>query len=101
MSRQVKLYRLPGDEETIVGAIFVDGRFICFSVENSAKRYPEGYYQMVLGKTGKTMPEGYHGQAYEVVDIPGRTVIKWHVANFFYQLEGCTAPNLNLFANVI
>lgn len=96
--KTVELIRSPGNGETTPGSVYVDGTFVCFSVENSEKLYPEGKYEMVLGSTGKTMPDDYKGNAYEVTGVPGRTLIKWHVANYWYQLEGCTAPNMNLYA---
>ena len=34
----------------------------------------------------------------EVQNVPGRTGIRWHVANFPRQLEGCMAPGKALIA---
>lgn len=99
--KKVRLERMTGDGKCTPGAVYVDGNFICFSVENTEKLYPAGNYTMRLGMTGRTMPDRFEGQAYEVMNVPGRTLIKWHVANAPDELEGCTAPNTNLYGGTL
>lgn len=45
---------------------------------------PEGDYQFVLGKFTK----GNYA-AYEILDVPGRTLIKIHIANVADDVNGC------------
>lgn len=89
--KRVILERMQGDGKATPGSVYIDNEFVCYSIENSDKLYPPGAYIMRLGTTGRTMPKEYDGTAYEVVDVLDRTHIKWHVANYPHQLEGCTA----------
>lgn len=97
--KQVILKRLCEDEKTIVGHLSIDGEFVSFTIENRKKSYPAGKYQFKLTKTKTTMPAKYRGHAYEVCEIPGRSSIKFHVANKYSQLEGCTAPNQIVYSD--
>ena len=96
MTKVVTLERLTGDGKTTPGALYVDGEFICFNVERTSRLIPPGRYPLRLGATGKTMPDGFRGITYEICDVPGRTHIKIHVANFYKELEGCSGPNSTL-----
>jgi hypothetical protein len=92
----VELKRITGCGKATPGALYVDGEFICFSIENTDKLFPAGTYKLRLTRTQRTMPTDFKGQAYEIVDVEGRTYIKIHVANFWYELEGCVGPNTGL-----
>ena len=50
---------------------------------------PEGEYRMVPGTFHKG---GY--STWELVDVPGRSLIKFHAANLALELQGCIAPGL-------
>jgi len=91
--KNVELKRFTGCGKCTPGALFVDGNLVSFSVENTEKIFPAGEYELVLTSTARSMPPGYEGMAYEVREVEGRTLIKGHVANFYYELEGCFAPN--------
>lgn len=45
---------------------------------------PEGTYLVKRDKTGRH-------QWFAVQNVPNRTFIEWHVANYVSQLEGCTS----------
>ena len=85
-----------------LGRIKVDGEFICYSVERpwvdnerGVSCIPVGAYDLELCATGRTMPDDFKGDSYEVKNVPGRSQIKIHVANRPDQLEGCIAPNMS------
>lgn len=70
------------------------GTFKCVTIErdwiNNKQEIsciPEGVYQCKLGPSSKNLP--YSTMAYEVRDVPNRTLIKIHVANYPHELEGC------------
>ena len=72
--------------------------FNCFTVEKPWRDnipfescIPEGTYSAVLGKFHRG---GY--PAYELIEVPGRTLIKLHRANTEDELLGCIAPGLLL-----
>jgi len=51
---------------------------------------PAGFYRAVLSVRHAELPSNY--KVYQVVNIPGRTVIQIHIANTPSELEGCIAP---------
>jgi len=96
MPNQVLLKRFKDCGSATPGALYIDGKHICFTIENTEKIFPAGGYVLRLTTTGRTMPNEYRGVAYEVLPVEGRTHIKSHVANFHYQLEGCFSPNMHV-----
>ena len=81
-------------ENATLGFLSIDGEFECFTLELpwlDNKPYvsciPEGTYKVELeysGRFGKELPE--------LRDVPGRSEIKFHPANFPSELKGCIAP---------
>ena len=72
--------------------------FRCFTVERPwlgnevrVSCIPEGEYEMRLGRFNRG---GY--PAYELLDVPGRTLIKIHRGNTMNDLLGCIAPGREL-----
>lgn len=68
--------------------------FECFTVErpwlDNKRRQsciPEGTYELVLGMYNRG---GY--PAYELMDVPDRSLIKIHVGNTMDDIVGCIAP---------
>lgn len=103
MVKSVHLFRHMADERGVLGTLYVDGRPICFTVERpwldnapNVSCIPAGEYRMVRTTTGRTMPDKYIGDTFEVVDVPGRSQIKFHVANRPSELQGCIAPNMSV-----
>ena len=56
---------------------------------------PTGEYTMQKVTSPRFGPD-----TWEVMDVPGRTHILIHSANWAKQLEGCIAPGRGLFANL-
>lgn len=88
----------------VFGKLFVPGKeedfeaFECFTVERPwlgnkpfESCIPIGEYSIVLGRFNRG---GY--PAYEVTDVPGRSLIKIHRGNTMNDLLGCIAPGLAL-----
>ena len=68
--------------------------FDCFSLEQMdlsnapyESSIPSGLYKMKLGHFNAG---GY--KAYEVIEVPGRTQIKFHVGNTVKNIWGCLCP---------
>lgn len=56
---------------------------------------PEGEYEMKRRKSPK------FGWCWEVKDVPNRTYILFHSANFPDELQGCIAPGMSLMTDRI
>lgn len=77
-----------------MGEMWIDGVFQCYTLEPARVNpvnpgHPcisAGTFKVVLTKSphlGYVTPE--------VLDVPGRTAIRWHIANFPKDMLGCTA----------
>lgn len=88
------LYRLFETDRSITSRITVDGQQFCFALEPSRftpvhPGHPAiaiGIYQVKLTRSphlGYVTPE--------ILDVPGRTDIRWHIANKPEELLGCAA----------
>lgn len=90
---EVKLERFAYTPHGVFGRIIIP-EFECFTVErpwldNKPRQscIPEGVYDLKLGVYNRG---GY--PAYEVMDVPGRSLIKIHVGNTIDDVVGCIAP---------
>lgn len=84
--------RGPSSDEGTFGSIFIDGKFICCSLELADKdnqpnisRIPEGSYVC----TWRLSPK--HGMCYHLENVKGRSDILIHSANLASELLGCIA----------
>jgi hypothetical protein len=80
------------------GKLHVPGEFECYTIERpwaqnraNVSCIPSGTYDLVLGRYNRG---GY--EAYEVVDVPGRELVKIHKANLATEVLGCIAPGFEL-----
>lgn len=64
---------------------------------------PEGTYPITLEKSDlvERLTKGKYVHAYTVNDVPGRTVIRFHQANYPSQLKGCIATGNAAFKGQI
>lgn len=93
----IKLTRFAYSPHGVFGRLKV-GDFACFTVErpwlHNIRRescIPTGLYLMSLGHYyRKDYP------VYEIMDVPGRSLIKIHVGNTIHDLLGCIAPGKEL-----
>ena len=87
--------RMVFTDKSTIGDIRFDGVLFCKCLELSCRKAnPEGKmailpgrYQVVITKSPKF---GYFTP--ELLDVPSRSGIRIHTANFPEQLEGCIAP---------
>lgn len=81
---------------SITGSLDLDGRFLCYTLERGPAvpdhpPIPAGTYHCLKTKSphlGYITPE--------LMDVPGRSGIRIHVANHWYELEGCVAVGLEV-----
>jgi hypothetical protein len=65
----------------------VDGLFECYTVENALLAIPADTYAIELYNSPMHGPD-----TPQLKDVPGRSNIQIHAANFPHQLLGCIAP---------
>ena len=97
MSVIVRLQRFAYTPMGAFGKLRV-GLFECYTVERPWKQnrpnvscIPSGVYELKLGRYHRG---GY--DAYEVLDVPERELIKIHKANLATEVLGCIAPGFEL-----
>lgn len=91
---KLDIYRREYGALSTPGEMFIDGQRECFTMEPSKDTpvvlghpcIPAGVYSVIL-----TMSPHLGYVTPEVLDVPGRTAIRIHVANHPKELEGCTA----------
>lgn len=96
--KRVHIARMFETPNAVFGRLTVigyDGEFLmrCYTVERpwegnrpNVSCIPTGTYRAKLG----TFKGKYAN--YELQDVPGRSAIEFHIANFASELEGCIAP---------
>lgn len=93
----LRLQRLDPFGDALHGDLYCERRHECVMLENVAKAIPAGRYQIVLTESGRAAagslwsPRADHKLPL-LLDVPGRSAIRWHAANEPGQLEGCQAP---------
>ena len=90
------IVRLEHTEQGTFGVLLIDGLIRAITMELPWKdnkpcisSIPEGIY--TVKKRAFWRGSGNHGYTFEVQDVPGRTAILWHPANYVSQLQGCQA----------
>ena len=91
---KIDVYRFSETDSSITSRITVDGQQFCFGLEPSRFHpvhaghpcIPAGVYKVVL-----TLSPHLRYVTPELVDVPGRTCIRIHIANKPEDLLGCTA----------
>lgn len=89
---KVDIYRKIETAESITGEFWLDGAKQCYYLEPSRVTpvnvghpcIPAGTYKVVL-----TMSPHLGYICPEVLDVPGRTAIRWHIGNFPKDVLGC------------
>jgi hypothetical protein len=100
--REVYLLRHPDRGIQTLGALVApDGReiFVCKTLELPWKNNEQQVSSIGVGSflckytksTRLSMLARTDVYTYELVDVPGRTGIRIHSANYFFQLKGCIA----------
>ncbi len=89
---RVDIYRKVETSQSITGELWLDGLKECYYLEPSRLTpchpgHPcieAGIYRVVL-----TMSPHLRYVCPEVLDVPGRTAIRWHIGNFPADVLGC------------
>lgn len=92
----LRVIREPSGPDNTFGIMFIDGFFMCHTLENSRKIIPAGNYSI----------EMYPSPRFKMIvpllqNVPGRSMIEIHPANWFHELEGCIAPGMLRESNMI
>jgi uncharacterized protein DUF5675 len=101
---KVDIYRKVETGEAITGEFWLDGVMQCYCLEPSrfTPYYPghpcigAGVYRVVL-----TMSPHLGYVCPEVLNVPGRTAIRWHVGNFPKDVLGCCVVGTVAGANYV
>lgn len=96
------LERLSGGPDSTIGAMFVDGRFACFTCEDEHRdikvagetRIPAGEYEIIRRTHGGFHQRyksrfSWHDGMLELRDVPGFTDILIHCGNTEKHTAGC------------
>lgn len=80
----LELHRHPATDDAILGELFVDGKFECFTCEHAGMQIPVGTYPIVI------TPSLRFGRLLPLVDrVPGRLGIRIHSGNVPGDSSGC------------
>lgn len=85
------LLRSTPRKTAILGSLKVDGSFECYALENALLAIPAGTYEIELYDSPKHGPD-----TPQLKNVPGRTNIQIHIANFPHELLGCIAPGTSM-----
>ena len=82
----IRVQRKRKTTDGIFGVLSIDGNtFGCFTVESLEHAIPPGYYPVEFTYSPR------FNQTLPLIDVPGRTAIRIHPANYPGELEGCIA----------
>lgn len=80
------LVRCTRTKEAILGSLYLNGAFICYTLENASKAIPCGLYNVQNSKSPKfkrELPLLYNAQ------VPANRGIRIHVGNTVASSSGC------------
>src|SRR6476660_4878109 len=92
----MRLIREPSGPNCTFGVLFTNGYYECFTLENTHKIIPAGTY-------GITLYDSPHNKRVVplLLDVPGRSEIEIHIANYPHELEGCIAVGQSFGLDVL
>lgn len=73
-------------EKAVLGSLYLNGAFVCYTLENAAKAIPCGVYNVQNSKSPKfkrELPLLYNAQ------VPAKRGIRIHVGNTVASSSGC------------
>lgn len=83
---QLTLIRDVKGDKAILGKLYFNGGIVCYTLENSAKAIPAGYYMVQNSKSPKfkrELPLVWNA------DVPAKRGIRIHVGNTVASSSGC------------
>ena len=99
---RIKVERRWPKDKYIIGRLYIDGEFICNTLEPPWKdnaRYtaiPKGIYEVIMNyspKFKRVLPL--------LLNVPDRSSIRIHRLNYPSQTQGCIGPGLNTKVGMI
>ena len=93
---ELVLKRVDKAEDAMIGELYVDGAFECWTLERTDKLIPTGTYRVELydsPKNGRVVPQ--------LLNVVGRKNIQIHIANYARELEGCIAVGKKRFVDYV
>lgn|SRR3989338_3584212 len=100
---KITVDRFTSDSESTISRVSVDGRFVCFGLEDEYRtfkipgdtRIPSGFYQVRLRREGgthqryqKKFGTAHHGMLH-LQQVPGFQYILIHIGNNETETDGC------------
>ncbi len=106
---KILVNRLYSNTEATLSTVSIDGRFVCFGLEDEYRkekvagetRIPAGTYSIgirdVGGFDGKYMSKfpSMHKGMLQVLDVPGFEYILVHIGNYEHNTDGCLLVGKN------
>ena len=86
------LVRYTRTDEAILGSLYLNGAFVCYTLENAAKAIPCGMYTVQNSKSPKfkrELPLLHNAQ------VPARRGIRIHVGNTAKDSQGCVLVGMS------
>lgn len=80
------LVRYTRTEKAILGSLYLNGAFICYTLENSAKAIPAGLYSIENSKSpkfGRELPLLFSD------NVPSRRGVRIHAGNTYQDSAAC------------
>jgi len=112
---KLTLYRINEEQNTTIGALFVDGKFQCFTLEDENRlikvkgktRIPDGTYQIKQRKEVSPLTERYRQRYqffdfhFEIQNVPNFTHVYIHVGNDHSHTDGCILVGNQIKSNTV
>ena len=80
------LVRYTRTENAILGSLYLNGAFICYTLENAAKAIPAGLYSIENSKSpkfGRELPLLFSDK------VPSRRGVRLHAGNTYHDSAAC------------
>lgn len=80
------LVRYTRTEKAILGSLYLNGAFICYTLENAAKAIPAGLYSIENSKSpkfGRELPLLFSDK------VPSRRGVRVHAGNTYQESAAC------------
>ena len=86
------LVRYTRTEKAILGSLYLNGAFICYTLENAAKAIPAGLYSIENSKSpkfGRELPLLFSDK------VPSRRGVRIHAGNTYQDSAACVLVGMN------
>ncbi len=101
----IRVKRTHQHSKSIIGELYVNGTFICYTLElpwkknnNNVSCIPSGTYDAYLRYTSEKAKREW---VTELLNVPGRTAIQIHIGNEPVDIDGCTLVGVRTSENFV